>query len=129
VSVAAGSAAADARRARVGAELVGRDFARRRAHRAGPGLLAPLLVGAVVAALGLAALRVQVLRTRYRLAEAMEEEARLLERQRSATVALEELRDPARLHRLAGELGLVRPERVVDVVPPPAVGAPRAPAR
>ncbi|MDX1648246.1 MAG: hypothetical protein R3263_00195 [Myxococcota bacterium] len=126
---AAGSAAPDARstRRRGGdAELVGRDFARSRARADGDGRATwvPALVACVVAALLLAALRVQVLRVRYELGRAVAEETRLLERQRAATVALGELRDPRRLRRLAAERGFVRPERVIELSSDASAGRP-----
>lgn len=110
------------------AVLVGRDFGRprrtaRRASRSRSGWL-PVLAACLVAALGLAALRVHVLRLRYELGEIVREETQLLERQRAATVAVRELRDPRRLRRLADELGLGPPERVITL---PASGA--APTR
>jgi hypothetical protein len=100
-------------------ELVGRDFAAGRGTpaRRRPRLWVPLLLGAVAAALWLSALRVSILRVRYELAAALESETALLERRRAATVAVRELRDPARLHGRAAELGLGRPERVVEIAP------------
>jgi hypothetical protein len=105
---------------RVGGErtLVGRDFARvRPVPRRGAARrwLLPALVGTVFAALLLASLRTAILRARYELAAAMTLEATLLERHRAVAVELRELRDPARLHRLARELGLARPEAVIDL--------------
>jgi hypothetical protein len=77
-------------------------------------------VGAVLAALLLASLRTAILRARYELAAAMTLEAALLERHRSVAVELRELRHPARLHRLAREMGLARPEAAIDLGAPGA---------
>ena len=106
-----------AHRPEVGPDLVGRDFSRTRAGGRGDlrRWLLPALAGAVLAALLLASLRTSILRVRYDLATAMTEEAALLERRRAVAVELRELRDPARLHRMARELGLARPERVIDL--------------
>jgi hypothetical protein len=63
-------------------------------------------------------LRVSILRLRYELAASVAEETSLLERQRAATVELRELRDPTRLRDFARELGLARPERVIQLSVP-----------
>jgi hypothetical protein len=100
--------------------LVGQDFARTRvATRRAPvrRFLLPALLGAVVAALLLASLRTAILRTGYELAAAMKEESALLDRHRSLAVEIRELRDPGRLHQLAREMGLSRPEAVIDLAP------------
>ncbi len=115
----AGAAAPAELRGARSPELVGRDFARGRAvgHRRLRALALPVLVGALISALLLATLRTSILRMRYELAASLTEETALLERKRAATVALRELRDPARLHRLAAERGLARPERVIELPP------------
>jgi hypothetical protein len=104
--------------------MVGRDLARLRSR--GRRSETPWLVvalAAVVAALLLASVRVSILRLRYDLGVAVSEETTLLARQRAATVELRELRDPARLRGLATELGLARPQRVIDLpVPATRVG-------
>jgi hypothetical protein len=101
-----------------GPVLVGRDFARRAGgRRPAAGWLLPCLVGALAAGLLLAILHVSVLRLRYQIGEAIAEEDGLLEHKRAATVAVRELRDPARLRRLAGDLGFARPEHVIEIVP------------
>jgi hypothetical protein len=116
---AAGAAAPAAAQRDPDAVLVGRDFVRPRARggAAGRARWVPALVACVAAALLLAALRVQVLRVRYELGRAVAEETQLLERQRAATVALGELRDPRRLRRLAEARGFARPERVIEISP------------
>ncbi len=78
-------------------------------------LLPVALVGALIAALCLAALRVDLIRQRYDLAEAMNSEKQLLEQKRLLTAQSRRLRDPARLGRLAAERGFVRPKRLIDI--------------
>ena len=113
--------AAARRPARARVDLVGRDFAERRA--AGPPLsrvLPALLAGIVLAALALAALRVELIRVRYGLGEAMREEKALLEQGRALRARVGSLRDPIRLARLAPRYGLARPTRVLDLPVAPA---------
>jgi hypothetical protein len=102
--------------------LVGRDFARARPRRSAWRRVWPAaFAGLLLAALALAALRNDLIRVRYGLAEAMAEEKRLLERQRELTAELRRLRHPARLRERAEALGLVAPERALDLRPrPPA---------
>jgi hypothetical protein len=116
---------APARRAAAAApiRLVGRDFAGQRGGRASRGFLAVLVGAAVVAGLALAALRNDLIRMRYDLSEAMQQERELLEERRELTAKVVALRDPARLSRLARERGFVRPEQVFGV------GAPEGGAR
>jgi hypothetical protein len=111
-------------------DLVGRDLARperpalRSARRLGGGLLA----ACVVAALGLSALRVQILRLRYQVARAVAAEQTLLEEKRELTVRVRELRDPLRLAARAGALGFARPQRLIELpAARPPVGPPIAP--
>jgi len=106
------------RRVSAGA-LVGRDFARARPP------LPPLrtrAVGALIAvacacALSLAALRIDILRMRYALADAVQEERSLTLQRSQHTAQVEALRDPARLAELASELGFARPERILELAP------------
>ena len=97
-------------------ELIGRDIAgtplRSSPHRR---LLPVAIVGALIAALCLAALRVDLIRQRYDLAEAMKTEKQLLEQKRLLTAQSRRLRNPARLARLAAERGFVRPARLIDI--------------
>lgn len=98
-------------------DLVGRDFARVR-HGSRPSrasALGWLLITGFACALAIAALRIDILRLRYALGEAVSEEKRLVQTQRQNTAELETLRDPARLAELAGDLGFSRPERVIDL--------------
>ncbi len=87
---------------------------------------APLAIAlGLLAALSVAALRVDLIRSRYGLAEALEREKALLEQRRVALANVRTRRDPGRLARLAEKRGFVRPARIVDlpVAPPtPAAG-------
>jgi hypothetical protein len=129
------AAGAPRRSAAERADLVGRDLAEapRRRVRSRARLRLPIAVGAVVAALLLVTLRVEILRLRYALAEVAGQEEELLARSRQVTVRVRELRDPARLRTLAAERGFGRPERVLSLelpaAPPPAVSAPAPQAR
>jgi hypothetical protein len=100
--------------------LVGRDFStldRRRASR----LIAPTLVGLLIAAIGLVALRTEVLKLRYELAALHEREQTLDAQTRDLTVQMRQLRDPRRLSARASTLGFRRPDRLIDL--PAAVPA------
>jgi hypothetical protein len=103
-------------RPRASADLVGRDFSGRRAGR--PALaraLPALLAGLLVAALALSALRVELIRLRYGLGQAMHEEKALLEESRALRARVGSLRDPQYLARLAPRFGLARPARVIEL--------------
>jgi hypothetical protein len=88
---------------------------------------APVAIAAcLLAALSVAALRVDLIRLRYGLARALERERALLEERRDLLATMGGLRDPSRLARAAQERGFVRPKRIVDLpqAPPvPAAGA------
>lgn len=106
--------------------LAGRDLARvYSAPRSGRRLLFVLLTGAVLAGFSLAALRIDILRLRYALADALAQEQVLLQEHRVATARLEALRDPARLAALAGARGLSRPQHVVELAPTQLAARPR----
>jgi hypothetical protein len=98
-------------------DLVGRDFARVRQMRARLRVREILWVlgTAFACALALAALRIDILRVRYALGEAIREEKALVQRQRQQTAALEALRHPSRLVDVARERGFAPPERVVEL--------------
>jgi len=101
--------------------LVGRDFAveRRSVGRSGLHAALPYLVGAAVAlGLSIVALRNDLIRMRYGLTAAMQEERDLLQERRELTARVRTLRDPARLARLARERGFQRPARVFELEPP-----------
>ena len=122
------SAQSSARRApgASSATVVGRDFARER--RAGRPLLrgaAPALLGAaVLVGLAVVALRSDLIRMRYSLTAALQEERDLLQQRSELTASVRALRDPVRLTRLAEERGFVRPRRVFEALPA-AAGEPR----
>jgi hypothetical protein len=104
------------RPARARVDLVGRDFAQRRATgRTWPGSFLALLAGVLLAALALAALRVDLIRVRYGLGQAMQEEKQLLEQDRALRAKVGSLRDPNRLASLAPRYLLARPVRVLDL--------------
>ena len=101
---------------RTAASWVGRDLAPlHRADERRRRLLPVLLVGGLIATLGLTALRIDLIRQRYALAAAMGQEKRLLEEQRTLTAQVRSLRDPARLNVLAREMGFVRPAREIQL--------------
>lgn len=112
-------------------DLVGRDLSRPEgsAQRPARRLRGALLIACVIAALGLSALRVQILRLRYQLARAVAEEQALLEERRELTVRVRELRDPLRLTARARELGFARPQRILELpaAARPPVGSSIAP--
>ncbi len=109
-------------------ETVERDFAPLRTRsRSTSRAWLMIAVGTLAAALVIASLRVSILRLRYQLSAAVSEETRLLERQRAVTVELRKLRDPARLHQLASELGFARPEQVIQLAVPATVTEEPAP--
>lgn len=99
--------------------LIGRDLAER-APRISARRLLPVLVASLVVALGLAALRLEVLRLRYALGDAALAEQRLVEEERDLIAQHRRLRDPVRLAREAQALGFVRPETLIVLPEPPA---------
>jgi hypothetical protein len=107
-------------------DLIGRDLApiRREANRRSR-LLPVALVGALMATLCLAALRIDLIRQGYALAAAMREEKELLEEHHLLTARVRSLRDPARLALLASRLGFERPERVIELSTPDVSAEPR----
>ena len=98
-------------------DLVGRDFARVRAStaRLSTRRIAWRVAIAFTCALALAALRIDILRVRYALGEAIREEKALVQQQRQQTAALEALRHPSRLVELAEKKGFAPPRRVIDL--------------
>jgi len=101
--------------------LIGRDLASTHLAARPRGRVFPVVViGVLLAALGLAALRVDGIRQRYALADAMREEQALLEEHDRLTAQVRRLRDPARLARLASRMDLVRPESIIELGAPPS---------
>ncbi|MEE3326039.1 MAG: hypothetical protein VX252_01755 [Myxococcota bacterium] len=78
-------------------------------------VLLAVLVTALLVSLGVAALRIDLLRVRYALAAATLEEQRLLDESRTLTAQMRRLRDPYHLALQAKELGFVRPARLIDL--------------
>lgn len=106
--------------------LVGRDLAPNHLNARPRGRMFPVVViGALLAALGLAALRVDGIRQRYALADALRAEQALLEEHDRLTAQVRRLRDPARLARLASRMNLVRPEHIIELEAPNAASEPR----
>jgi hypothetical protein len=104
---------------RAAADLVGVDFARVRT--AAPRRLRWLpaaLLGALLAAMGLAQLRVAILHLRYALGEAGKATRELHEERSRQAARLEGLRGPERLTKLARERGFATPERVIELDAP-----------
>lgn len=89
--------------------------------RPAPRGLYPLILLAVVAALGVAALRIDLLRTRYAVSAGMERENELLEEQRQLIVRRRQLRDPVELAAQARERGFKPPAHVLSL-PDPGLG-------
>jgi hypothetical protein len=89
---------------------------RKRIEPAGKRRWLPLsIAGFLLVGLALAALRVDLIRVGYGLADAVREETALKEEKRRALAHVRRLRDPGRLARLAADRGLSRPERIVDL--------------
>lgn len=80
-----------------------------------PAALGIVAAGAVCAALLLVSLRMDSIRLRYALAEAVRAEQELLDQQRRLTVQVRHLRDPRRLEALAAELGLAPAGCMIDL--------------
>ena len=85
-------------------DWIGVDFAHF-ATRQPSGALLPLLVLALLVALGVASLRIDLIRIRYALARATADETRLIEEQHALIVKKLEGRDPTELATLARERG------------------------
>lgn len=111
-------------------EWIGVDLAGMGERGPSPAVL-PLLMLALVVALAVAALRIDLIRTRYALAEAMAEEQALIEEQRSLIVRKRQLRDPAVLTGLARERGFrpIEAQRILVDPRPPVRPGWRGPAR
>jgi len=102
-------------------EWIGLDFAGKR-NPPRSHVLIPLLVVAIVASLGVAALRIDLIRIRYAMAATMAEETALLEEQRGLIVRKRERLDPVELAIQARTRGFGPPAHVFalpDPVPEP----------
>jgi hypothetical protein len=99
--------------------LVGRDLVNDAPRRRIPIWLIPgIVVGAVFAALAIAHVRVELIDQGYKRYSAVKRLQALEEEKRILTAHVRELRDPARLAKLAREMGLSRPDRVIALAPP-----------
>jgi hypothetical protein len=83
--------------------------------------LYPLFAVALLVALGVAAVRIDLLRTRYAVSAAMERENALIEEQRQLIVRRRQLRDPVELAVQARARGFRPPTHVVSL-PDPTLG-------
>jgi len=107
------------RRRRDGRQLIGRDFSRDLPRRRIPLWLIPgIVIGGVFAALAIAHVRVELIGQGYKRYSAVERLQALEEEKRILTARVRELRDPARLAKLAHEMGLSRPDHVIALAPP-----------
>jgi hypothetical protein len=98
---------------------VGRDLAKDAPHRRIPIWMIPgIVVGAVFAALAIVHVRVELIDQGYKRYSAVERIQALEEEKQSLTAQVRELRDPTRLTKLAREMGLSRPDRVIALAPP-----------
>ena len=82
--------------------------------------LLPLLVIALIVALGVSALRIDLIRTRYAMASALAEEKALIAEQRNLIVRRRQLRDPVELAVQARERGF-RPAAQILSLPEPMI--------
>ena len=99
--------------------LVGRDLAKDAPRRRIPIWLIPgIVVGGVFAALAIVQVRVELIGQGYKRYSAVQRLQVLEEEQRNLTAQVRELRDPARLTKLAREMGLSRPDHVIALAPP-----------
>ena len=84
----------------------------------------PALAAAVAVALGMAVLRIDLIRSRYEIGVNFSTELRLNDDIALLTARMRELRDPLTLSRRADELGFVPPQQLIDL---PLQTAPPAP--
>ncbi len=98
---------------------IGRDLAKDAPHRRIPIWMIPgIVIGAVFAALAIVHVRVELIDQGYKRYSAVERIQALEEEKQSLTAQVRELRDPTRLTKLAREMGLSRPDRVIALAPP-----------
>ncbi len=107
-------------------EWIGIDFSGRKRPRR-MRMLIPLLGFALVVALGIAALRIDLIRVRYALAAATKKEEALMNEQRMLIVRRRALRDPVELATQARDRGFRPPTRVLSL-PDPVGGGEGAPS-
>ena len=80
-----------------------------------PRRVVPALAAAVLVALGMAALRIDLIRARYEIGMNYSSERSLNRKIAELTARMRELRDPLRLSERAMELGFVPPQRLIDL--------------
>jgi hypothetical protein len=78
-------------------------------------LIPVCVLGAVVAALAIAHIRVELIQQGYQRANNVKRHQQLEEEQRNLVARVRELRDPTRLAALAEQAGLSRPERIISL--------------
>ncbi len=102
---------------------IGIDVSSEPASRARRGVypLAAMAVLVVIASLAVAAVRIDLIRTRYAVSAVLERENELIEEQRGLIVRRRQLRDPVELAVQARERGFRPPTHVVSL-PDPAIG-------
>lgn len=83
--------------------------------------LVPLLLLAAITALGVAALRIDLIRTRYAVAAATEAESTLIEERRALTARKRQLRDPMVLAVEARKRGFRPPAHIFSLPDPSAL--------
>jgi hypothetical protein len=104
------------------AEWIGIDFSGEKgSHRTRQ--LLPLLVLALIAALGISALRIDLIRTRYAMSDALAEEQALIAEQRRLIVRRRQLRDPVELAVQARERGFQPATQILSLPDPIIVGS------
>jgi len=104
----------EAKASRLELGLIGIDLSREPSRMRTRALI-PLMAVALLAALTLASLRIDLLRIRYAVAEHNDREQVLQTEHRALTARMRQLRDPVALTRRADELGFVRPEHMIDL--------------
>jgi hypothetical protein len=104
------------------AEWIGIDFSGEKgSHRTRK--LLPLLVLALIAALGISALRIDLIRTRYAMSDALAEEQALIAEQRRLIVRRRQLRDPVELAVQARARGFQPAKQILSLPDPIIAGS------
>lgn len=103
-------------------EWIGIDFSGENAPRRIRKLL-PLLILALIVALGVSALRIDLIRTRYAMADGLAEEKALIAEQRELIVRRRQLRDPVELAVQARARGFRPPSQILSLPEPMTAGS------
>jgi len=85
----------------------------------------PLLILALIAALGVSALRIDLIRIRYAMADALAQEKALIAEQRELIVRRRQLRDPVELATQARARGFRPPTQIFTLPEPMIAGSTR----